>query len=504
MSKFFSFFRMHKKLILVLFFFFISCFFFLGGQIQSYAEDLGFGPALIDTGNCIVGSAPCNPDSAQEIHLFQPGANSTSAMEGVGRVIDNMYTNPPNSSIVWAYDQVQRIQNKELLAVYAQDANDSSFYFPGLGYNLLMPMMGLWQWSRNVVYVFYIVIIIVLSFLILFRQTLSGQAAVSIINSLPSLIISLVLVSLSYPIAGFFVDLIYIGSNVAQGLLISSESSPGYEFTDPDSRKLNLDGQTQSDVNYLQPDDPAISLWAIWGTSNTEIFECSGAGDEEECISNLLPSVEAGYLKYIGSIIKLGEDLAGGLLGKVSESGLLNLILGLTALMASFRLFMTLLKNYVLLTLSPLYLPWMFLMTAIPSKTKSSIINALKPLAAASLSFVAVYVLFLIMVIIGNSNSFSNAALQNVGEFQFTPPLLGYDDSILLEADSGITRTLIVYVLFLAAPTIPDMVSKMLNVQTSSQLAGQIGQTAQSGFGGLFSGISTVTRRATGGNKEKH
>ena len=493
-----SFLVSHKRVLLLLSFFMFFLLFMYAGQLQSKAKDLGFGPALIDTGNCIIGSAPCNPSSAQEIHLFQPSANSTSALAATGQLMDTMYTNPASSSVIWAFDQYHKVRNQELLMVYAQQGgpSETSFYFPGLGYNLLQPMLGLWQWSRNTVYMFYIVIIIFLAGLILFRQTLSGQAAISIINSLPSLILSLVLVTLSYPIAGFFVDLIYIGSNVAQGLLITSEGVPGYDLVG--NKFLTLDN---NDVYYLQPDDPEISLWAIWGTAKTEIYDCSQP--DTPCISNLLPKVEAGYLQFIGRVLPVVEEGADGLLGRVSDSGLLNLILGLTALMASFRLFLTLLKNYVLLTLSPLYLPWMFLLAAIPSKTKTSVLNAIKPLAAASLSFIAVYILFLLMIIIGRSGDFSSSALRSAGEFRFAPPLLGYDSGEIIGGSAQITRTLIIYILFLASPTIPDMVNNLLNVQSSSQVASQVGQNAATGFGTLFGGMRGMVRRANRPGQKK-
>lgn len=478
-----------------------SLFFFFSAQIKTLAQDLGFGPALIETANCIIGSAPCEPDTAQEIHLFQPGPNSSSALASTGALIDTFYLNPPNSSVVWAYDQYQKIQNRELIAVYAQadDPSANSFYFPGLGYTLLQPVLGLWTWSRNMVLIFYVAIVIVLSFLILFRQSLGGQASVTLVNSIPSLILSLVLVTLSYPIAGFFVDLIYIGTGVVQNSLLTAPGAPGREFMD--SRLLGLEGQTQDDINYLQPDDPYVSIWAIWGTSNAKIFDCP---NDENCVNNLIPQgidiEQTGLLRYIGKILPLGEEAAGGG-GLVQEAGnrLLDLVLGLAAFMAAFRLFLALLKNYVTLALSPIYLPWLFFAAAIPSKTKSSIISALKPLAAASLTFIAIYALFLLMIIIGQSNGFNNEALKHAGEFKFTPPLLGYSPEQVGNVGTSVTRALIIYVLFLAAPTIPDMINNLLNVQSSNQLAGQIGGTTSKAAGQVFGGIG---RLFPGGKKK--
>ena len=492
--------NMKKKVLLTFGFVFAVVLFIAGSGVSTYAKDLGFAPALIDTANCLIGSAPCEPESAQEVYLFQPGPNSISAIDGAGALIDTLYVSPPSSSIVWAYDLYQRTQDRELLSVYAQDPDDdnfnsvnNNFYFPGLGYNLLLPMLDLWQWSRNMVYAFYVVIVIVLAFLILFRQSLGGQTAVSIINSIPSLIVSLVLVSLSYPIAGFFVDFIFIGSNVVQSTLLTSPTAPGYEFvTSTTNLDISKDDPDKPDLYYLQPDDPFVSVWAIWGTSNAEIFRCEGTGEDEECVNNIVPDGidvgNLGLLKFVGSVVPLGEEAANNAGFQEVGNTLLDLVLGLAAFMAAFRLFLALLKNYVTLAISPIFLPWLFFIAAIPSKTKSSIINAIKPLAAASITFIVVYAVFLLMIIIGRSEALG---ISNAGEFRFTPPLLGYS-SDQISTSASITKALVIYIIFLATPTIPDMVNNFLNVQSSSQTMGQVGQTTSKAAGQVFGGLGAI------------
>lgn len=503
MPKLKTMFKKHQWVYLSFVFVLCTLLFLFAGQIRTQAKDLGFGPALIDTGNCIIGSAPCNPSSAQEVYLFQPGEGSVTALQATAQLVDSMYTNPPTSAVVWAYDQYYRIKNQELLAVYAQSSSNSSFYFPGLGYNLLMPMLGLWQWSRNTVYLFYVVIVIFLAAVILFRQRLGGQAFITLSNSLPSLVLSLVLVTFSYPIAGFFVDLIFIGSNVAQGLLITSPGAPGFEFMN--NKHLGLKGQVNDDIYYLQPDDPYVSIWAIWGTSKAEIFPDDCIADPDKpCMSNILPSMDenVGVLSFVGKVLDVGETVVSGLAGTPFGNSMLNLILGIIALMSMVRLFFALLKNYVILILSPVYLPWMFLLAAIPSKTKSSITNALKPLAAASLSFVAVYVLFLIMIIIGRSAEINSALFKDIGQFTFVPPLLGYNADSTAVLDQTVTRSIIIFILYLGAPTIPGMINELFQVPNSSQLASQIGQNASQGSKIMFSGIQKGVKSIPWSHKE--
>lgn len=475
-----------------------ALFFIFGSQISTKAQELGFTPQLVDSFNCVLGTGQSNSNTAQAVHLCEDNGGS-GALGATGMLMDTLYTTPPNSSVVWAMDQYQRIQNRELLTVYAQDPSESSLYFPGLGYNLLQPMLGLWQWSRNLVYIFYVVIVVVIAFLILFRQSLGGQTTVSIANAVPSLILSLVLVTLSYPIAGFFVDLIYIGSNVVQSIMITSDNAPGNELsTSSNLLEVGDDPNRGPDINYLQPDDQAVSIWAVWGTSSADLITCAENSDgEEECFSNLLPNIQSdsAVLEFVGSIVPRIEVATNQAFGAITSSGLLNLVLGLAAFMASFRLFMALLKSYATLILAPVYLPWLFLAAAIPSRTKSSIVGALKPLLAASLSFIGVYALFLFIIIIGKSPEFSNA-FANASEFKFAPPLLGYSQDQIngtaASLNSSITRGLLIYILFLASPTIPDMINNWLNVQSTGQVVSNAGQSTISSVAKIGAGIGLL------------
>lgn len=505
------------------------------------AGHVGFIPSLGEALNgAIVGTVGCttnNPKPALDIWLLTEETcvdkdggvvvqRQGGAIAALFEVNDKMYQSPPSSSIIWAYDQYQQFQDKELLTtVYAQDPNDTDFYFPGLGYNLLTPVLSLWQWSRNLVYTIYIVIIIVIAFLILFRQSLGGSTVVTLVNSLPSLIISLVLVTLSYPIAGVFVDFIYIGTNLLQNSLITGTSAPGNELQSTELIPVKedpLNPGRNPDSFYIQPDDPEISIWAIWGSSGSDIVTCElqfddvtgdpifntpgdpNSGQVESCANNLIPNIEdSAILKYVGSITQGSLGAGANILGNSALlSGgnfLLSLVLALAAFMSAIKLFFALLRAYLTLTLSPIYLPWMFLWTAFPSKTKSGIISALKPLAAASCTFICVYGLFLLMIIFGQSDNFTGA-FKDAGQFQFVPPLLGYGSQF--QTDSSIVKSLLVYMLFMVAPTIPDMVNSLLNVQSGGQTAQKIGQsTAQAG--GRLLGFTGQVLNLPGSAKKK-
>lgn len=76
----------------------------------------------------------------------------------------------------------------------------------------------IWNFSRNLAYLGYIVITIAIGFMIMFRKKLGGQLVVSLGNAIPNLVIGLILVTFSFAIVGIMLDLGKIGINVAQSM----------------------------------------------------------------------------------------------------------------------------------------------------------------------------------------------------------------------------------------------------------------------------------------------
>lgn len=81
---------------------------------------------------------------------------------------------------------------------------------PGFGFGALHPVLDIWRASRNIAYGLFVIVILVLSFMIMFRVKISPQVVISVQSALPKVAIALVLVTFSYAIAGFLVDLMYV------------------------------------------------------------------------------------------------------------------------------------------------------------------------------------------------------------------------------------------------------------------------------------------------------
>lgn len=109
-------------------------------------------------------------------------------------------TNRPISGIAYTKNLLQKFS--PVSTVRAQSV--------GTGFTALQPVQGLWTAFRNVSYGLFVIVAIIFAFMIMFRVKLSPQTVITVQSALPKLIIALILVTFSYAIAGFLIDLMYV------------------------------------------------------------------------------------------------------------------------------------------------------------------------------------------------------------------------------------------------------------------------------------------------------
>ena len=101
----------------------------------------------------------------------------------------------------------------------------------GFGFSAANPVLGLWKMVRNVTYFLLILVIIVMSFMIMFRVKISPQTVITVQSALPKIIVALLLITFSYAIAGLLIDLMYVVIGLIAGM-ISSSGLVGGDYTD--------------------------------------------------------------------------------------------------------------------------------------------------------------------------------------------------------------------------------------------------------------------------------
>ena len=124
---------------------------------------------------------------------------------------------------------------------------------PGFGFRALDPVLNMWKASRNIAYALLVIAIVTLSFMVMFRVKISPQTVITIQSALPRLVMALILITFSYAIAGFLIDISYL----IIGLIALFAKSGGIA------------------ANLPPPPEPINALvlaQRMWGSAATPIF----------------------------------------------------------------------------------------------------------------------------------------------------------------------------------------------------------------------------------------
>lgn len=164
-------------------------------QAKAYAYGLSFA-------SCTIIGEACtnNPDDGDKNF-------SKSGIGFLGNMIALPYSNPPASGVAWVQHSFEDV------------GFTPKSYAAGVGFYSLQGFNSVWKIFRNITFLLMAIAIVVVGFLIMFRVKLDAQTVISIENSLPRIIITLLLITFSYAIAGFLVDMMYVVIMIVISLL---------------------------------------------------------------------------------------------------------------------------------------------------------------------------------------------------------------------------------------------------------------------------------------------
>jgi hypothetical protein len=161
------------------------------------------------------------PQSAGAVRCFLTNtADVSSCIQGVQDLLPTSAVITPNVAkesqnlwnLVFASDRPmsgisyvkEKLQNFNLVPVVHAAPT------VGFGFTMLQPVQEMWTAFRNVAFGLFVIVAIVFAFMIMFRVKLSPQTVVSVQSALPKIVVALILVTFSYAIAGFLIDLMYV------------------------------------------------------------------------------------------------------------------------------------------------------------------------------------------------------------------------------------------------------------------------------------------------------
>ncbi len=353
-----------------------------------------------------------------------------SAVAGMGGAIAGLYGNPPASTYAFAVDLGETV-----------GFIPKQTFAQGVGFSGLKPLLGVWKVFRNIAYGIIAIIIVIVGFMVMLRTKIDPKTVVSVQNAIPKIVFALILVTFSYAIVGFLIDVMYVLMLLLASMLIGSYNTslaslvPGWatSFIDPRGLQVTPDKFITSDFT----------------TTATIFFH--GGWDSLWGIYNLFPWQAHALASGIGGVIGFmftGLGLTGLVAGAVAPQALVLFIIGLAVIMGIVRLFFLLLDAYINIIVALIIAPLQLMLEAVPGVDAFG--SWMKNLVSKLLVFPTTAALLLI--------TFYLVTVSETGTL-WSPPLLFGDPSV-----KGLSG-LIGLGMLLSIPTIVGSLQKLLKAE---------------------------------------
>ena len=421
---------------------------------------------------------------------------------------------PPASGIIETYDTFAKA-----------GIVPKSYAAEGIGFSALRGFRPIWLLFRNLAFAILVLVVVAIAFMMMFRMKMSAQTSISIESALPKIVITMLLVTFSYAIAGFLIDVMYI----VMGLLISVLCGGTAETYCPTGEYFSTYTSSSfapiwtSFFPYSAPSDSVFGkLMAMIGIEHeTGLSTVFGLSDS---ILNVLPvhitsiiygvsffanmfilsyvlaiAQNAGWSEVFNNVtaftfsfgslpkIFIGSGIALAvwtLLAQILPRAIMSLLIFMTLIGLFFRIYFMLLFSYLRIILYILFAPAYLLLEAIPGNNAFS--SWFKNLFGELMTFPIVVGLFVTGSLI--TNNYLNPSDPNT--HVWAPPFLGgiEQGSYIMIVGMGI--------LFL----VPDLTAQAKGFLGVSQGGGNkwgIGMFF-SGAGAGLAGASMLTGRGLG------
>lgn len=391
-----------------------------------------------------------------------------SAVAGVSNIMLAMYTNPPADFMAWVHSTAQDL-GFEPKTAYAQ----------GIGFTGLSALLPIWRAFRNISYALLAMVMIVIGFMIMFRQKIDPKTVVTVQNALPKIVLALLLITFSYAIAAFMIDLMYLLMAIVINLLVSSSGG------------------------LLGADTTAKYISGGFGTTLAALFR-GGISSIDDTMRLFFYSGPVPWYINASLAVTTGTSLGAELI-------LISLIVAIALIFGIIRIAFLLISAYIQILLSVLVAPFQLMTEALPGSTGFS--SWIKNLVAN----LAVFPITGGMLLVGTILTQSNTG--NI----WAPPLLNGGNTLGPQSPLGAGTTGITGIIglgiLLAIPSVANGVKESLKAKAPvnaglgaifGPIGSGMGQAFQLGYQGSFVASmflhkpqpsTPLTRQVTAGKK---
>jgi hypothetical protein len=397
--------------------------FFTTGIAKLVASVIFFALYLF---NSVLGGVNGAPVSANDMQICKDAASAAcrslvfehyGALGMVGYMVQGVYTAPPPVSVS-AY----------LASIHPITQTLAASGPVGLGQTTLSGIVDVWGLVRNVSYALFILILVAIGLMIMFRANIDPRTVVTAQAALPNLVISLVLITFSFALAGLLIDIARLLQEVIRNLFLPLVANP---------TTLDLGG---------------LFKVASLGT-RTLIGTCGTAGGNLQTMFSCIFGILGSGNWAVNIVTEIGGQI-------------INIVLLIFSFIIAFQLFIMLVFKYVNLLVKPIFAPLSFLLGALPGRG-DMISGWFRGYLADVLTFPAVFFLLNLAVFIKSAGQ-----------------QLGANDPFNLFGQPGSTVAtnltgLVALGILLTATKVPAMLEEALEAKPSGHVA-QAGTTTKS------------------------
>lgn len=352
-----------------------------------------------------VGSIPLPVGTNGQPMYLSPGLLGYEAYF-TGAIMDS----PPASGVYYAMNILDNLTGRP---VYAGSKGTNLF---GDG---MATVLRVWRSIRDISYLALSLVFLIVGLGIMLRVKLSSQTTMSITNALPKLIGVLILITFSYAIAGFVIDLMW----VLEAVILQW------------AKAAHIGGW------YITPDINTILKESIWHEIRFAWWKSgTSAVGVKMPVGTAIVGTIGGLLAIITGVVGMGGGaaIAVGIILLVSLGALFYIF---------FKLIAALIKTYLNIVLLIIFSPLYILAGALPGN-QGGFGNWLKNLVANALVFPALTLAFIL-----------------AGEF--TKSGMGLDEFGLPHIGNawGSPGFLLALGMLFVLPSIPDMIRQMFGIR---------------------------------------
>ena len=281
------------------------------------------------------------------------------------------------------------------------------------GFNSLSPIMGTWVVFRNIVYLLFVLIFLVIGIAIMLRVKIDPRTVMTIQNQIPKIIIGLILVTFSFAIAGLLIDVMWIVIYLFINVLSAADPSLAAGGAGKITQDLN-----NTTLNFAN--NPNLFSGGLLGVAG------GAAGSIASIIGSMFSGSGAATQTAGNPIIDLITNPIGTALGAII-GGLLTIVGGIAAffiimialLWAMFKLWFSLLNAYIFILVDVVFAPFWIVSGLLPGGQSMGFNAWLRDMLGNLSAFPTTIAMFLLGKIL--IDSFGN----NGSAQGFLPPLIG-------------------------------------------------------------------------------